>query len=231
MMRWIGTVVGLALTSAVMAVGQAEAIPTFFVTSGTNPNGDLGWQAAVGTFFEDSMDSYADGGIAGISLGGVSVTFSLPGIGSGAEIFTGAYSPPGVLGTVFDAALLNRTGGTGPSNKIEFTFSQPVKGFGLWVFDNSVGSADSFTMTANSATSLVLDANPGSFDHTVEGFLGVYDPAGISSVVVTNTSGPIFFEVDHLQVAPVPEPGTLVLLASGLVGLRLVARGRRKTGA
>jgi hypothetical protein len=241
MMRWMEAVLGLALASAVLAPGYAEAVPQFFVASGPGSNGDNAWHLAVGTFVEDNLEGHTGvngfGDISSITLGGVTVNFSLPNVLPnplpGAQLFTGGFGDPtDVNGTVGGQALLNRFGNadsTVQDTEIEFTFSQPVKGFGLWVFDNSESVANSFTMTANGYPSYptypALDADPGNVAHTVEGFLGVYDPAGITSVKVTNTTPGSFFEVDHLQLA-VPEPGSLMLLGSGLVGLGLAARRR-----
>ena len=54
----------------------------------------------------------------------------------------------------------------------------------------------------------------------MEGFLGVYDPAGITSLRVTNTSGNVFFETDHLQRRPclARNASPHGLLPSGLTG-------------
>jgi len=66
------------------------------------------------------------------------------------------------------------------------------------------------------------DGNP---EHFI--FFGVTNPGGISSIFIANGAGGI--EVDHLQyglnAATTPEPGSMMLLASGLLGL---AGWRRK---
>jgi hypothetical protein len=225
---------GFSLALILGASGQVAAAPLFFLSPGTNPAGDVAWQTAVGSFVEEDLDSFVNGAIVtSVVMGGVTVGFSLPSVGgSGVEIFAGAFAGGGgVYGTVSGNALLNRNASGGPDSQIQFTFSSPVRGFGLWVFDNTFGSADSFTMTANSVTSGVLDASPGSTAHTVEGFLGVYDPAGISSVTVTNTTGAIFFELDHLQVATVPEPASLALLGGGLIAMGACRRRRKEPAA
>jgi hypothetical protein len=64
-------------------------------------------------------------------------------------------------------------------------------------------------------------------------FFGVFNATGIGSISISNTSGGI--EVDHLQYgvaasASVPEPSTLLLLGSGLVGLGGVAWRRFRRG-
>jgi hypothetical protein len=221
-----------ALLAVVLILGgvvQAEAAPTFFLGAGTNVLNDVPWQNAVGSFVENDLNSYGHGSVlTSLLMGNVTVSIDLPNIpASGAEIFWGDYPPGGgVYGTVSGGALLNRRNGT-VDGEVTFSFSTPVRGFGTWVFDNSTGSADSFEMIANGHTSGVLDANPGSTAHIVEGFLGVVDAAGISSVTVRNRSGQIGFELDHIQVSPIPEPGSLVPLGLVLTGWAMSHRRRR----
>lgn len=223
---WVGVLVGLAFLVAA-GINQANALPTFYVHSGINPNLDLTWQSAVGSFVEDDLDAFPNGTIVcSLVMGGVTVIPSIPADPTGgAEIYWGDYlGGGGQYGTVANGALLTRSKAGMIDIVMDFFFSTPVLGFGLWVFDDGVRTTDSFQMTANGFTSGVLDANPGVKAHTVEGFLGVVDPAGLTKVTISNvnTSGWVF-EADHLQLAPlgtqpIPEPSTLLLVA-GLAGL------------
>lgn len=111
-------------------------------------------------------------------------------------------------------------------------FSAPILGFGTWVFDNNVGSAESFTLTHNMMTSSVID-NGGGIEHTVDGFLGVTDPLGITRVRIDKIGLGAFFELDHMQiaVAPVPIPAALPLFAGGLGLLGLLGWRRKRKAA
>ncbi len=78
-------------------------------------------------------------------------------------------------------------------------------------------------------------ADASSFGGTAEDrFYGVFSSGGISSINIRNTFGGI--EVDHLQYgrvsqtppSTVPEPTTMLLLGTGLAGVAMKARKRRK---
>ncbi len=239
-MRMSLAIPSLFALSALWWADQAAAVPLFFLNPGIDPAGDLPWQTATGTFVEEDLDAYADGTtVHSLVLGGVTVTPSLPNLAAPPDIFWGDYGGPvgphgggGQYGTVFRGALDTRVGGVGglTDTAIRFTFSEPVYAFGLWVFDNARASVDAFQMTVNGQTSGVLDANPGSGDHIVEGFLGVIDTEGFTSALIFNCCGSGSFEVDHLQLGPpatppdplpdpIPEPRTLALLLPGLACL------------
>ena len=240
---WRSAKVAWMVAGIVAAAGHVQATPTFFVDS-TPPSSltnDLAWQAAVGTFSEIDFSSLTDGQVVpSFTAGSVTVTPTLPNLGNASPVvFAGDYAAGGgQFGSVFDNALITCqqipcfVSGNHDS-AMTFTFSVPVFGFGVWIFDDLNFQADSFAMTANGMTSPVLDANPGLTPWIVEGFLGVVDPEGISSLTIFNT-GPDnlnfrLFELDHIQVStnfPVPTPGTAWLLAFGVYAL--VARRSKR---
>jgi hypothetical protein len=122
---------------------------------------------------------------------------------------------------------------------MSFTFSDDiVKGFGVWVYDDSAGWVASFSMTVedllgNTWTSDILDASPGSGAHTVEGFIGVTLTDGIKSVKINQLPGnppgvSLAFEIDHMQIASIPEPATMFLFGTGLVVLAGTGIRRKK---
>lgn len=211
-------------------VGTANALPIFYLSPGSDPNGDLAFQSAVSgqDFYEEDFDSYA-GTLGGLTLGGVSIDFS---VGSGSadpQVFYGAYtSAGGVYGTVFDGALLKNSS---QEPSITFTFAEDnVSGFGIWAFSDSAATDDAYQLSVedvagNTWTSSTLDVTSTSWE--VEGFLGVTHDTGIRSVTVIDLVGGGAFELDHLQLATsseeqgsdVPVPETVPLFALGLAGL------------
>ena len=142
--RIFSAVVVLSLLSLPV---PSQAAVSFFLSNGTDPAGDQAWQTAVGSFTEFDLDSFANGQVVqNLSDGSTIITIG-PGA-TGQEIFFGIFEGPagGVFGTVFEGALLNRDG-TALTAGLTFDFSQPVSGFGLWIFDDDAAHPNSFTMT------------------------------------------------------------------------------------
>jgi hypothetical protein len=225
-----------------LACATAQAVSTFSLSPGGNPAGDTAWQNAVGNvFIEFNLDNYANhAAIDTLTAGPVTIDVGLagPGTAGAAQIFWGSYTG-GQFGTVAGAALLNLPPSTSTYqySQITFDFSEPVKGFGTWVYDNAVSSLDSFRLIVTevggaTTTSAILEAGNG-YGHAVEGFIGATSSVGITSVAVealdamTGQPHVVAFEIDHLQVALTPEPLTVAGLALGLGCLARYVRKRR----
>lgn len=227
----------LVLTLTVLSASVCGAAPVFYLGVGANPSGDLGFQGAMAGLgvFEEDFDAYGqDAVLTSFAAGPVTVSLSLPGLPAvDPSVFLGAYAGGGgQYGTVSGGALLTGRRFVGLDTAIDFSFSgAQVQGFGAWVFDNGSSSVDSFTLTVEDLlgtkwTSPVLDANPGSTAHTVEGFIGVSLASGIKSVRIQNASGSAAFEVDHVQVVVIPEPATVLLMGTGLACFAVRKRRR-----
>lgn len=125
----------------------------------------------------------------------------------------GSGTPPDAPG----AALLNRTYAGNFADvvgaAVEFTFDQPVEGFGTWIMDDILEPSRFVlrVVDANGQTfvSAPLDSGNGT-TQAIEGFIGVVSPVGIVKAVVEQQklngtpSNADFFYLDHVQVASGP---------------------------
>jgi len=181
------------------------------------------------------FESYAAGTVGPISVAGATVSGSL----STMAIFsTLAYTQhPGIVtGNVF---------GANANVSFFIDFAQPVAQFGMGVFDpnfpgtwpgygtvtsvnvlRAYDAADMLLATTESGTADFAVGPPGGTWSTFVGFS--FATNEIARVELVGATGDLLGidNVSFYRVASVPEPGTLVLLALGLIGLGL-SRNRR----
>lgn len=192
-----------ALLFGVLAWSSIVGAQTFYTSSGPDPQGDDAWQAAAVNFEQDDFEGFAAGDFIEtyqLASGGTA-TFSLVGADvPGLEVSDSDFFVTGQPGTVFNHAILNRAPNGARGEQMRIEFSPPVEGFGIWVYDNGGSIANSAQLIADGVASAIIDANPGDPDHTVEGFLGVIDPNGISEIIVEVLQQDGVFDLDQIQI-------------------------------
>ena len=126
----------------------------------------------------------------------------------------------------FPALVAGITGGTGAlvyddngaSISTFFAFASPITAFGL---DITANPGSTVTIGGSVSYSLGLLTNQPAF-------WGVIDLAGIASITFDASGEPnVAFDSASYGGAPIPEPASLFLLGTGLVGL---ARWRKRRG-
>ena len=195
----------------------------FYTAIGSNPDGDLEFQDALegSSFSEQDFDEY--------ELNEVVQFFMAQNIGVSVSVLEGFGNPfgPSILAgqtfnndpeTIWGGVLLN--GGTSlygnpdyRSPQLVFDFSEPVKGFGTWIFDDMQCCNFQFVMYVEEeggaiSESTSIDNGMGQGGYEVDGFIGAISDVGITQAVVEiqnldgNWALGSFFELDHVQIAP-----------------------------
>lgn len=157
--------------------------------------------------------------------------------------FTSDNGDPGAFGvtdsTIFGFVTLSGNILMSPGDFLDQNTNEPLNIafskdlYNLYLNFALVGSpSDTLTVTAfENATSVgsVTVAASGPANLFPEGFLG-FNGVLFNSVTLTADASTPYFAVDNLAVSTTPEPGTLSLLGTGLLGLagfslrRLIAR-------
>jgi hypothetical protein len=107
-----------------------------------------------------------------------------------------------------------------------FSFASPITAFGMWITGVQTVFTSSFTLTFNDGTAqslnLPINVNGGT------SYFGFTDTSSFSSLTITNLSNDAWGidDVSYSTASAVPEPSTLLMFGSGLVGLAGIARRR-----
>jgi hypothetical protein len=184
-------------------VSLASATPT------TVGSGAFSGSTVVVDFLAFSSGTLISNQLASTATHGLTFSSALGGIYANSDYssFTGV----AVSATSFQPSFC-------PCVDVTLSFSTPVQRVG-------------FSLLGGNAGTLTLTDNNGSVTTSIaqfptEQFVGVQDLSGISSLTVDAPVNQAFVTDTVWVDSPVPEPGTFVMLGTGLLGLASVLRRR-----
>jgi len=168
------------------------------------------------------FETLSDSEVVTTQYSGLGVTFSnTTALTAGISLNEWEFPPHSGSNVVFDdGGPMTLTFDLIPMADFEayFTYLTPLTLSFYDPLDNLVG-----TVVSDFFTNMALSGDPGSSPNELISF--AWTP-GFSSLVIEGDPFGASFTMDDLSATPVPEPGTLLLLGSGLLGMVGYARLR-----
>ena len=205
-------VAGVVLLSLTFAM-TSEAGVMFYLTK-------AGFDTAVSTTLLEDFEGFTpkDTALASFTSNGVTYTGLAGAPSPNVWVASPGYNNFGAGVGTTSTSVLTANG----DEDFTMDFSMPVFAVGFDVYFNGLGAV---TTRVTTLEPLLYTLNDLRNLNTLE-YYGFVSTHPITSIRFTSTNGgSLNTGVDNIALAPVPEPGTLLLLGSGLVGL--ASRRRR----